>query len=333
MQILIPVDDMPYTLASLYSVKQRKWPEGTRIVLGRVIEDCSEFSGTEVRSVCRETDLLDSDTYYSLQKSEKWLENLANSLKLENCEINTALLIGDVAEQLANLSNEYLIDYIIIGSHERAPAVRDWLVSIASSITDKVNCSVEVVRPRLLHKMLKRQDLAVEDIAKIDYSPQKIVLAIDFSPNSLAALDWLCRLGCSPSTEVSLIAVEPPVSKGLVDLKLKGQLDGTRTTQLKVENVALKLKEQSDKLKERINAVVFETKVLKGDPTEKILEHSKSWQADLIVLGAHGVSGTYELMMGSTTRSVMDGSDCSVVSINARNWSAISFDWKPTSRI
>lgn len=331
MQILIPVDDMPYTLASLYSVQQRKWPAGTKIILGRVIEDCSELTGTEVRSISREMGLLDSDTYYNLKKSEKWLENLAASIKLENCQINTALLIGDVADQLAKLSNEYLIDYIIIGSHERAPAVRDWLVSIASSITDKVNCSVEIVRPRSLHSKLKQHEFDVGEIARIDYSPKRIVLATDFSPNAVAARDWLCRLGCSPETEISIIAVEPPVSKGLVDLKLRGELDGTRTTQLKVENIAVKLKEQSDKLKERIN-VVIESIVLKGDPSEKILEYSKNWQADLIVVGAHGVTGSYELMMGSTTRSIMDGSDCSVVSINASNWSEISFDWKRANR-
>ncbi|MBK9143441.1 MAG: universal stress protein [Candidatus Melainabacteria bacterium] len=329
MQILIPVDDMPYTLASLYSVKQRQWPEGTRIVLGRVIEDCSGYGGGEITSVSSELNRLDSDTYYHLQKAEKWLEGLANSLKIENCEINTALLIGDVADQLASLANDYSIDYIIIGSHERAPAVRDWLVSIASSITDKVSCSVEIVRPRALHKMLKQQQTDDDEIARIDYSPGKIVLALDFSDNSLAALDWLCQIGCAPGTQVALIAVEPPVSKGLVDLKLAGKLDGSRTTQLKVEDIAHRLKEESNKLKDRLHAAVTDTKVLKGDPAEKILEYARSWQADLIVVGAHGVTSSYELMMGSTTRSVIDGSDCSVVSINAKNWSTITFDWTP----
>jgi hypothetical protein len=38
-------------------------------------------------------------------------------------------------------------------------------------------------------------------------------------------------------------------------------------------------------------------------------------------------TSSYELMMGSTTRSVIDGSDCSVVSINARSFSAVVFDW------
>lgn len=329
MQILIPVDDMPYTLASLYSVQQRQWPEGTRIVLGRVIENCSDYGSQEVKSVSREMNRLDSDTYYHMQKAEKWLEDLSNTLKIKNCEINTALLIGDVAEQLANLANNYAIDYIIIGSHERAPTVRDWLVSIASSITDKVDCSVEIVRPRALHQLFRQQQAGDEEIARIDYSPQKIVIALDFSDNSLASLDWLCKIGCSPETEVALVAVEPPVSKGLVDLKLSGKLDGSRTTQLKVEDLALKLKELSSKMKDRIHAAVTDTRVLKGDPAEKILEYARSSQADLIVMGAHGVTSSHELMMGSTTRSVIEGSDCSVVSINAKNWSSITFDWKP----
>jgi nucleotide-binding universal stress UspA family protein len=327
MKILIPVDDMPYTLASLFSVNQRKWPEGTRIVLGRVIEDCSNYGANDVRKVSIEKDPLDSDTRYHLKKTETWIENLAKLIRIENCEITTAILIGDVAEQLANLANQNQIDYIVIGSHERAPAARDWLASIASSIRDQVNCSVEIVRPRILHEMLKTQSLTDEKIAKIDYSPKKILLPLDFSDNSLAALDWLCTIGCSPDTQVAIVAVEPPVSKGLVDLKLSGRLDGSRTTQLKLTDIHQQLNEHSVRLKSRIQAQVSDTRVLKGDPTEKILEYSKSWPADLIVMGAHGVTSSYELMMGSTTRSVMDGSDCSVISINAKNWSPVVFDW------
>ena len=160
-----------------------------------------------------------------MQKSEKWIRNLAENLKFENCDLDTAILIGDVAEQLANLANQYSFDYIVIGSHEREPSVRNFLVSIASSITDKVNCSVEIVRPRLLHQMLKQHDFNEQDIAKIKFAPKRIVLATDFSDNSLAALNWLSNLGCAPETEIAVIAVEPPVSKGLVEMKLKGELE------------------------------------------------------------------------------------------------------------
>ncbi len=327
MKVLIPVDDMPYTLASLYSVRQRKWPKGTKIVLGRVIEDCSNYGSNDAKKISIERDLLDSDTHYHLKKTETWIENLANFMQIENCEITTAILIGDVAEQLSNLTNEYRIDYVVIGSHERAPAARDWLVSIASSIRDQVNCSVEIVRPRTLRQLLKSQTSTEDKIAKIDYAPKKILLPLDFSDNSLAALDWLCTIGHAPETQVTVIVVEPLVSKGLVDMKLSGKLDGSRTTQLKLTDIHQQLNEHCEKLKSRINAKVCESKVLKGDPTEKILEYSKSWQADLIVMGAHGATSSHELMMGSTTRSVMDGSDCSLVSINARNWSPIVFDW------
>ncbi len=329
MQILIPVDDMNYTLACLYSVQQRKWPEGTRVILGRVIEDCSEYGNSDIKSVSSETLSLTSDTYYNLQKSEKWLEDLAKSLSIENCEINTALLMGDVAEQLANLANEFSIDYIIIGSHKRSASTKDWLVSIASSVTDKVKCSVEIVRPRALRKMLKNPDLKDDEISKIDYSPKRVVLATDFSNNSRAALNWVGEIGFAPDTKFAVIAVEPPVSKGLVDMKLRGELDGSRTTQLKVEDIRMKLDAEADILSSRLKKKVSETQVLKGDPATKILEYSKDWEADLLVIGAHGATAAYELTMGSTTRSIINGSSCSIAAIESKHWTEVSFQWKP----
>lgn len=309
MQILIPVDDLAYSRASLHSIQQRKWPEGTKIVLARVIEDLSEKGVSEVKNITSELERLSLNQYDDLKETEKWLESLADDLKIENCEVNTTILRGDVTEQLANLANQYSIDYIVIGSDEKAPAKLNWLVSIASSITDRVSCSVEIVRPRILHKMLKEKKVSDQDLSCLNYTPSKIVIALDFSDNSLAALKWLCMLGCPSDTEVSLIAVEPPASKS------------------EMEGIATKLDRQTELLENNFKAKISDTRVLRRHPADTILDYSKKWQADLIVLGAHGITGSDKQPMGSTTRHVMDGSDCSVVSINADNWSTVTFDW------
>ena len=48
----------------------------------------------------------------------------------------------------------------------------------------------------------------------------------------------------------------------------------------------------------------------------------------VIVMGAHGDARKADAPVGSVTREVIDGSNCSVVAINAENFENICFDWQ-----
>lgn len=311
MKVLIPVDDMPYTLASLCSVSRRKWPEGTAITLCRVVEDYS-----------------DSDMDYHREKTERWLTELADTLDIDGCKIDTAILSGDIVKSISDLANDYAIDYIVIGSHDRSGAERAWLGSVASGVTERVSCSVEIVRPPELHRLMKDESFRREMVEDLDFTPHRILLALDFSENSLSALKWLAKLGCPAETKIAMIVVDPPLGKGIIDLKLSLGTHAEHASLPSPEELLRRLRQHSDYLASRVKAEIIDTRVMKGLPAKTIIDNAESWGADLIVMGAHGVTLSEDSPVGSVTREVMDSSSCSVVAINSSHWQEIGFEWK-----
>jgi nucleotide-binding universal stress UspA family protein len=53
--------------------------------------------------------------------------------------------------------------------------------------------------------------------------------------------------------------------------------------------------------------------IVNGVPFVEILKQTKTWNADLIVLGARGAASVDQIMFGSTAERVLRGADCSVL--------------------
>ena len=61
-----------------------------------------------------------------------------------------------------------------------------------------------------------------------------------------------------------------------------------------------------------------ETAVLEGSPKRRIVEESKAWGADLIVVGSHGRRGLTRYLLGSVSEAVAMHAHCSVEVIRDR---------------
>lgn len=73
--------------------------------------------------------------------------------------------------------------------------------------------------------------------------------------------------------------------------------------------------ERLARIKERLQAggAPVETVRLTGSPVAQILAQAESQQADYIVMGSHGHSAVYDLLVGSTTHGVLLRAPCPVV--------------------
>jgi len=60
-----------------------------------------------------------------------------------------------------------------------------------------------------------------------------------------------------------------------------------------------------------------ESAVSYGDPASSILDRAKTLAADFIVMGSHGHTALYELLLGSTTHGVLLKANCPVVIVRA----------------
>jgi nucleotide-binding universal stress UspA family protein len=138
----------------------------------------------------------------------------------------------------------------------------------------------------------------------------KILLAIDDSRFSDAATEAVIAQNHSKDTEVRVLhVVEPPPllvnrEMGAFDPTPEQLWDQeTKRAQTLVDKTATTL---------RSHGMTVSTAVQQGDPKSTIIDVSKDWRADLIVLGSHGRKAMDRFLMGSVSEAVARHAHCSV---------------------
>jgi nucleotide-binding universal stress UspA family protein len=138
----------------------------------------------------------------------------------------------------------------------------------------------------------------------------KILLAIDDSKFSHAAVQSVVTRAWSPGTEVKVLSVVEPPSL-LIGREMTGY-------DPEFEAVWKALREQAKALVTKATEVVRKTglnvtpALEEGDPKSKIIDIAKQWRADLIVLRSHGRKGLNRFLMGSVSEAVVRHAHCSV---------------------
>ena len=140
-----------------------------------------------------------------------------------------------------------------------------------------------------------------------------IVVPTDFSPGSLAALEWVKRLDTLGSVNVHCVNVAQdlslymPVMAGSV---VQNAPPINELKQIAAESLATFIEQH---MSDRDPAVV--SSVLVGRPAEEICQYAKEVDADMIVIGARGHSQLAQLLIGSTTEGVVRQAQCAVLTV------------------
>jgi nucleotide-binding universal stress UspA family protein len=142
-----------------------------------------------------------------------------------------------------------------------------------------------------------------------------ILAATDFSPVTKAVVAQAISMtrGRPAGRIVLLHVVNPPGMAGSPDgyfTELVPLLDAMRVAG------ARRLKKWKEYLQYR--QVRVKTLQVDGFPAFEILKQARKHAAKYIVLGSHGHSGIYDLLVGSTTSGVLKRSKCPVVVVRAR---------------
>jgi nucleotide-binding universal stress UspA family protein len=136
----------------------------------------------------------------------------------------------------------------------------------------------------------------------------KILLAVDGSPYSAAAVEAVKRRPWPPGTLVRVLSAVPDAVPTAADLYAAPTLDESRRL---MESAAEQL---TDEVANTVRAseLTVETAVRHGDPRSVIIDEATQWQADLIVVGSHGYTGIKRWLLGSVAQSVVAHAPCSV---------------------
>ncbi|MGA7795328.1 MAG: universal stress protein [Candidatus Acidiferrales bacterium] len=138
----------------------------------------------------------------------------------------------------------------------------------------------------------------------------KILLAIDDSKFSEAAIEAVIRQATSQETEIRVLHVIEPIPI-YPDGKAWGY--GPEASQVLKEQ-----RKEAEELVARAGQTLREknfkvmTAIEEGNPKEVIIDSAAEWHADLIVVGSHGRKGLDRFFMGSVSEAVARHAHCSV---------------------
>lgn len=141
----------------------------------------------------------------------------------------------------------------------------------------------------------------------------KILLAVDGSAYSDAAIEEVLRRPWPPQSEVKVItAFETPIMVGMepwaatptyfdqlenaVRGAAKAIVDGALDKLKTIEDTTLKISSES----------------IQGPPRQVIVEEAERWGADLIIMGSRGLGAWNRLLLGSVSSAVVHHAKCSV---------------------
>jgi nucleotide-binding universal stress UspA family protein len=136
----------------------------------------------------------------------------------------------------------------------------------------------------------------------------KILIAIDGSGCSKAAIKEVAERPWPPATRVKVLCVIEPVVFPVPEAVIMPEscYDVMKAAaETEVDSALLSLRKKSPNLK-------IESETRFGEAEEVILDEAENWGADLIVLGSHGRGTTGRLVLGSVSQAVAIHAKCSV---------------------
>jgi nucleotide-binding universal stress UspA family protein len=144
----------------------------------------------------------------------------------------------------------------------------------------------------------------------------KILLAIDGSQSSDAAVAEVSRRPWPAQTEVRLITVDAPLD---MNWRLSGVPSAfDEIVQQRRVDAQRRLMTAAAVIEENAPALHVVPALLEGSPKDAILDEAEKWGADLIVLGSHGYGAIKRLFLGSVSLAVATNAQCSVELVRTR---------------
>lgn len=144
--------------------------------------------------------------------------------------------------------------------------------------------------------------LAVEHT--LERLPRRVVVATDFSAFSIYAAQVALAL-CAPDATVELVHVAPNLTEHAPGL---GDFANEYRTQVQASFRAI-----IDRLAQR--EMTFETTLLEGNVSTRLMEHLERHPADLIVTATHGYGFLRRVMLGSVAAVLVRSAPCSVLCV------------------
>jgi nucleotide-binding universal stress UspA family protein len=232
-----------------------------------------------------------------LKEAESMAKRASEQIKKSFPEwhVNHEALADSPAWAIIRTADEWKPDLLVVGAHGHSVlGGRLILGSVSQRVLYEASCSVRVARGR----------------HRDGDAPLRLLIGVDNSPHSNAAVDAVCWRQWPTGTEVRLLAVvdtvmtitpnpsQPSVMKWIE----VGDEDNWDQVRQLFEPSLNKLRSAG------LDAAVM---IRRGNPKDAVVEEAGSWGADCIFVGAKGMRGIDRLLLGSVSSAVSARAHCS----------------------
>ncbi len=228
------------------------------------------------------------------QVSQTSLDDLASRLTSQGVDLaERAIEVGPAADTILAKANDIDADLILIGAGERARFERFSIGPVAVSVIERASQPVLAVRPG-------------EPLLKFE----RILCPVDHSAPAARGLRNAIRLTKIFGGQLVVLSVIPEIS-WLSAAFETGQLQEAQATH------ASQWREELEQFLAPIDfaGVSVTQDVRHGAPHRQIAAAAKDHLADLIVMGATGRTGLARVLVGSTTRRMLEELPCSLLTV------------------
>lgn len=200
---------------------------------------------------------------------------------------------GSPAWELVFRADQWQPDLIVVGSHGRTALGRFVLGSVSQRVLTEARCSVRVARGRLPKPE----------------TPMRIIVGVDGSDSSEAAVREVAQRVWPPDSEVRLLVVDDPLVVPFIGDLIPPLAEHAREEERAwakgiLENCAALLHQAQIKVTSQLR---------EGDPKHELVKAAEEWGADCIFVGSTGFSNRLErFVLGSVSAAVAARAHCSV---------------------
>lgn len=298
MKVLIAIDSSPASERVLNEAVARPWPEGTTFSVVNVVD---------IHRFTRLPALIED----AKREADRIVKDGAEKLSRPGHAALSGVIVGFPRRAISEYAKEWQAGLIMAGSHGHSAIGRFLLGSVAQGILRTAPCSVEIVR-------------SAAGTPAPSSHPMKILLATDGSDCSVEAVQAIASRPWPKGTVFKVLSVEEL-------MVLDGQMGASSLSPIYPASL---LEELTTQARERARsafqaarqilfragmAVLDDYAIEVGEPRALILDTAKTWGADLIVLGSHGLRGMDRFLLGSVSEAVAIHAKCSVEVIRSQS--------------
>jgi nucleotide-binding universal stress UspA family protein len=216
-------------------------------------------------------------------------------------QVTSEASYGSPAWELITHADRLKPALLVVGSHGHRALSRLVLGSVSQRVVTEARCSVRVARGRLEDK----------DV------PVRVLIGIDGSPASEAAVREVARRLWPANSEARLLIVDDPlVPPGLARI-IPGMAE-TVAEESEADREWIKHVLDSNSAILRDSNLRVSSAIEQGDPKHCLVDAAEQWGADAIFVGSTGFSNRFErFVLGSVSAAVVARAHCTVEIVRA----------------